>query len=255
MFEYKAIPFDLRELKATGDGWEIAGYASTFGGTPDFYNDVIAPGAFAESIAKSAPKFLYEHSEPIGKTLEIHEDEHGLFGRWSIVDTRAGTDAHKLAKAGVLDSLSIGFFPEVWEYRDDGVRLLLKVTLPEVSAVAIPANPSARVTTVKSSRHALPIDEQAEDVRVAVRELVARVRSGSELRATGGRSPLSDSRRALVVDLGGSLRSAADALAALLPDPEPETRVASVGPEIDVAAYRARLERLGVALTETVPCP
>ena len=148
--EYKSVPFEVKELiDLSGGGWEISGYASTFGGEPDAYNDVIVKGAFLDSLAKRSPKHLFEHFEPIGKTLEIHEDDTGLVGRWSIVDTTAGTDAYKLAKAGVLDSLSIGYIPIDYEYRADGVRLLRKVDLYEVSSVAIPANTNARITEVK----------------------------------------------------------------------------------------------------------
>lgn len=149
--EYKRVPFEVKEVVSVdGGGWEIAGYASTFGGEPDAYGDVVARGAFLDSIAARATKFLYEHHTPIGKQLEIREDDHGLYGRWSIVDTTSGTDAYKLAKAGVLDSLSIGYFVDAADYRDDGVRVLRKVTLVEVSAVAIPANTNALITDVKS---------------------------------------------------------------------------------------------------------
>src|SRR4030095_4618705 len=104
--EYKRVPFEIKEMVAVdGGGWEIAGYASTFGPPADSYGDVIAPGAFTATIAERATKFLFEHQTPSGRQLELREDAHGLFGRWSIVDTTAGTDAYKLAKAGVLDSL------------------------------------------------------------------------------------------------------------------------------------------------------
>jgi HK97 family phage prohead protease len=149
--EYKSLPFELKELvDVSGGGWEIAGYASTFGGEPDEYGDVIAPGAFTDSLAVRSPKHLFEHGEPIGKTVEIREDAHGLYGRWSIVDTTVGTDAYKLAKAGVLDSLSIGYRPSEWEYLEDNTRLLKKIDLYEVSSVAIPANKNARITDVKT---------------------------------------------------------------------------------------------------------
>lgn len=148
--EYKRLPFDLRELKAVDDGgWEISGYASTFGGSPDSYGDVVAHGAFTDSIADRPTKFLYEHVEPIGKQLEIREDEVGLFGRWSIVDTTTGTDAYKLAKAGVLDSLSIGYMTLEADFAADGTRILRKVDLYEVSCVALPANEHAVITAVK----------------------------------------------------------------------------------------------------------
>jgi uncharacterized protein len=155
--EYKRVPFDLRELKAAEDGgWEIAGYASTFGGSPDAYGDVVAHGAFADSIESRPTKFLYEHHTPIGKQLEIREDETGLFGRWSIVDTTTGTDAYKLAKAGVLDSLSIGYMTVEADFAADGTRILRKVDLFEVSAVAIPANENAVITAVKAAPTAPP---------------------------------------------------------------------------------------------------
>ena len=151
--EYKSIPFEVKEVvDVSGGGWEIAGYASTWGDPPDAYGDIVAPGAFAESLASRPTKFLYEHSTPIGKQLELREDPLGLYGRWSVVDTAVGTDAYKLAKAGVLDSLSIGYQTEDAEYRDDGVRVLKRVALFEVSAVAIPANTHAVITDVKSGR-------------------------------------------------------------------------------------------------------
>jgi HK97 family phage prohead protease len=147
---YRAVPFEVKQLvDVSGGGWEIAGYASTFGGEPDAYGDIIAPGAFAASIATRPTKFLYEHREPIGKQLELREDAHGLFGRWSIVDTTAGTDAYKLAKAGVLDSLSIGYVAVDAELTESG-RLLKQIDLFEISAVAIPANQNAVITDVKS---------------------------------------------------------------------------------------------------------
>jgi len=148
--EYKSIPFEVKEIvDVAGGGWEIAGYASTFSSEPDAHGDVIVKGAFLASLAKRSPKHLYEHVEPIGKTLAIAEDDVGLVGRWSIVDTTAGTDAYKLAKAGVLDSLSIGYIPVDYEYRADGVRLIREIDLYEVSSVAIPANTHARITEVK----------------------------------------------------------------------------------------------------------
>jgi len=155
--EYKRVPFAVKEVVDLADGgWEIAGYASTFGGSPDAYGDVVARGAFADSIAVRATKLLYEHMTPIGKQLELREDEVGLFGRWTIIDTQQGTDARKLAMGGVLDSLSIGFIPTDIAYSpDDGTRILLKVDLYEVSAVAIPANPAARISDVKALRSRL----------------------------------------------------------------------------------------------------
>lgn len=232
---YKSIPFEVKEIVPVADGgWEIAGYASTFGGEPDAYGDVIVKGAFAESIAKRPTKFLYEHGEPIGKQLEIREDDKGLFGRWAIVDTQAGTDAYKLAKAGVLDSLSIGYVTLEADYDKDGVRLLKRVDLFEVSAVAIPANRNAVITAVKS------FADQSEDVQVAVREWLERVRAGLAQRQKDGRD-ISQARRDQVAAVSGSLRAVADAADALLVPPAPPAVI-----DIGLELRRRRLYRAGV---------
>jgi HK97 family phage prohead protease len=237
--EYKSVPFEVKEVvDVSGGGWEIAGYASTFGGEPDAYGDIIAAGAFADSIAARPTKFLYEHFEPIGKQLEIREDEKGLFGRWTITNTRAGEDAYKLIKAQVLDSLSIGYFTVEDEWTRDGVRILRKVDLFEVSCVAIPANRNAVITDVKSGR-AKPFEAHTEDVRVAVREWAERIRTGSDLRARDGKAaPLTDARRAVVVAVSGSLKGAIDELDALLV-PSPPAETINVGAELRRRRYQA----------------
>jgi HK97 family phage prohead protease len=246
MIEYKSVPFELKEVVDVSDGgWEIAGLASTWWGEPDFYGDVVAPGAFSASIATRPTKFFFEHHTPIGKQLHIEENDKGLYGRWSIVDTQTGTDAYKLAKAGVLDSLSIGFFADDVEYLQDGTRVLRKCTLIEVSCVSTPANSNAVITDVKTQAGVRPFAAHSEYVRVAVRSWVDRVRSGSELRASDGKSALlTDERRTAVADMSGSLRSAADELdvlvATLTVPPAAERRYH------DLDALRARLTRLGV---------
>jgi len=238
--QYKSIPFELKEVvNVEGGGWEVAGYASTFGGEPDAYGDVIVAGAFVESIAARKTKFLYEHMVPIGRELEIREDARGLFGRWSIVDTAHGTDAYKLIKAGVLDSLSIGYFTEDAEFREDGVRLLRKVDLYEVSCVAIPANTSAVITDVKNQGN-LPFNEHSDTVRVALTEWLERVKSGLDVRARDGKEPLTEARRSELAKTSGSLREVLAEVDAIVSEPQPE-RV-KVGLEL----RRRRLERLGI---------
>jgi HK97 family phage prohead protease len=202
MLEYKSVPFEVKALDAAEDGgWEIAGLASTWWGEPDSYGDVVAPGAFAESIAERTTKFFYEHREPIGRQLELREDERGLYGRWSIVPTTAGTDAYKLAKAGVLDSLSIGYLAEDVEFRDDGVRILKRVTLLEVSAVALPANQSAVVTDVKREQRAVWSAAYINDLSDSAFALIL---PGGEKDADGKTTPRS-LRKLPHHDAGGKL--------------------------------------------------
>lgn len=237
--EYKSIPFEVKEIVPVADGgWEIAGYASTFGGEPDSYGDVIVRGAFADSIASRPTKFLYEHFEPIGKQLEIREDDKGLFGRWSIVDTQVGTDAYKLAKGGVLDSLSIGYRTvEADDYTADGVRLIRKIDLYEVSCVAVPANRNAVITDVKS----VTFDDRSEELRTALREWINHLKAGSAVRVKDGKEPFTAQRRDQMTAVGGSLQEAVTEIEALATPPPPAERI-NLGLEL----RRRRLERRGI---------
>lgn len=150
---------DLLEVRANGARTgEIAGYASTFGGEPDSYGDVIAPGAFSKSIAAhkaagTSPAMLWGHDtrQPIGKWLDLTEDRSGLkiAGKLTLGVPRA-RDAHALASDGAL-SLSIGYVTKEATRDARGNRLLKAVDLHEVSLVAIPANTSARIVSVKSA--------------------------------------------------------------------------------------------------------
>ena len=68
--DYKIVPFVKEDLQENGI---IKGYGSTFGGKPDSYGDIIAHGAFAESIVKKGRggmgiSMLYQHdsTKPLG---------------------------------------------------------------------------------------------------------------------------------------------------------------------------------------------
>lgn len=151
----------LYEFKATDtDGTGLfAGYASTFGGTPDAYGDIVAPGAFADTLsdhkaAGTMPALLWAHdqNEPIGRFVEMKESAEGLevVGKLTL-GTKRGQEAYQLMKDGAL-SLSIGYgiAPGGAEETRAG-RLLKNIKLFEVSAVALPANHRARITAVKSA--------------------------------------------------------------------------------------------------------
>jgi HK97 family phage prohead protease len=144
--EFKSIAL---ELKASDDG-AVEGYGSVFGVTDD-YGDIIAPGAFAKSIAVRAPKMLWQHKadKPIGAWDEIREDAKGLFMRGRIAGTALGQEARELVKMGAMGGLSIGFRTKDYEMQSNA-RILKEVDLWEVSFVTFPANEMATITGVKS---------------------------------------------------------------------------------------------------------
>lgn len=236
--ETKALPFQLSEIKASGDGWEVAGYASTFGGDPDSYNDVVAKGAFLASLAKRPNvRLLWQHDmgEPIGKVLSLAEDDKGLFGQWSIVPTDTGKKAHELLKAGLVDSLSIGFMTEDADYRDDGVRVLKAVELVEVSIVTIPANTNAVITSFKADQplHML-LKQVAEGIDVAMRQ----AKATHERRAAEGRSLNDQSNAALDELLAQAEAALAWRASRVVPD---DAKANTAG--VELLRMRARIEQ------------
>lgn len=147
------------QIKAAGDDGTVEGYGSVFG-VRDNYDDVIAKGAFVQSVkdhkaAGTMPAMLWQHDadKPIGIWTEMIEDEKGLRikGRLAM-ETVKGKEAHALLKMGAINGLSIGFMSKEWAYdRETEVRTLTAIDLWEVSLVTFPANEKARVTNVKSA--------------------------------------------------------------------------------------------------------
>ncbi|WP_420604744.1 HK97 family phage prohead protease [Methylobacterium sp.] len=157
---------DIKALKDTG---EFEGYGSTFGGEPDSYGDVIAPGAYSDSLAVhrakgTMPKLFWQHNadEPIGKWVGAAEDERGLLMRGKLnMDVQRGREAHALLKAGDIDGLSIGY--RIKSYSVDtetGVWTLEKLDLVEVSIVSVGANENAVVQSVKAAKAAHDLTEK-----------------------------------------------------------------------------------------------
>lgn len=171
----KTKHFDVGfEIKAVNADGTVEGYGSVFG-VRDNYDDVIAKGAFIQSLkdhkaAGTMPAMLWQHDadKPIGVWTEMVEDEKGLRIKGQLaMETVKGKEAHALLKMGALNGLSIGFVSKEWAYdRETEVRTLTAIDLWEVSLVTFPANEKARVTNVKSA------DEMAtpKDAEKALRD-------------------------------------------------------------------------------------
>ena len=149
------------KAEALKDSGEFEGYGSTFGGKPDSYGDIIAPGAFTESLAahKAAgtmPKLFWQHDarKPIGKWLEAKEDGKGLFLRGKLnMDVQQAREAYSHLKNADIDGLSIGYRIKDYSVNTDtGVWTLEKLDLREVSIVSIGANDSATISSVKAAK-------------------------------------------------------------------------------------------------------
>ena len=106
--EYKSFKFAIES--ANDESGEFSGYAAVFG-NEDEGHDIIQKGAFAKTIAEDFDriKILSQHESydlPIGKPLELREDEKGLYIKGKISNTSKGRDILTLMRDGVLNELA-----------------------------------------------------------------------------------------------------------------------------------------------------
>lgn len=159
-------------VESTDDtGMTFSGYGSV-AGNMDSYGDVVAHGAFADTLAaiKSSgdwPPMLLQHGggfmggaedmTPIGIWTDMAEDGTGLKVSGKLADTQRGRDIYTLLKMQprpAITGLSIGYIAKDWSPRskpEDPRRTLKKIDLIETSLVTFPANPKARISSVKSA--------------------------------------------------------------------------------------------------------
>lgn len=190
----KTIDFAC-ELKASGDTGTFEGYGSVFNVT-DFGGDVVAPGAFKDSLeeykaAGRLPAMLWQHNqrEPIGVYTAMEEDGTGLKVRGQLaMKTTRGAEAFELMKMGALNGLSIGYSvrksDDASYDRETGIRTIKRAKLYEVSPVTFPMNDAARISAVKAIEELDSLSEIERHLRDAcgmskseATALVSRVKS------------------------------------------------------------------------------
>lgn len=155
--ERKEIIRGAFEVKSIDDAGRFTGYGAVYGNV-DEGGEVIAPGAFADSLTALATKgrkvpMLWQHrsAEPIGIYNTVREDVGGLHVDGQIVlETQRGREAHALMRAQALTGLSVGFVTRDDSYdKVAGVRTIKRADLWEVSPVTFPMNDLARIQSVK----------------------------------------------------------------------------------------------------------
>ena len=135
-----------------------------------------------ESIAPKNVKLLLEHDKlrPIGRTLSMSQaydsngNPVGLDAVFSIAPTTSGNDSLVEAALGLRDGFSVGLKVNAHDFVD-GVLVVAKGSLDEVSLVSDPAIDSARVSSVAASEteadeeveskddNSVPVDEETEE--------------------------------------------------------------------------------------------
>lgn len=148
----------------------FVGLASVYGNV-DRDGEAVQPGAFTKTLLENGAriKILWQHDRKVPIGLGRLAD--GAGGLWVdaqlTLGTSAGRDAYELLKAGVIDTMSIGY-DVIKQVKRSGVTYLTELKLWEVSLVTFPANELAVVTGVKAG---------GDEACAAAFDLVADLRS------------------------------------------------------------------------------
>ena len=139
------------EIKAAAESRTVEGYASVFNSMSEDlggFREIILPGAFS-NVLDNDVRALYNHdsnyllARTTSGTLELKEDEKGLYYRFEMPNTSYGNDMLELFRRGDLTQSSFGFTVEKDNWRmEDGqqVRYIERVgSLFDVSPVVFPA--------------------------------------------------------------------------------------------------------------------
>lgn len=146
----------------------IEGYFAVFNSIYEIapgMTESVAPGAFSNSLSNDI-RALTNHDTTLvlgrtkAHTLELREDEHGLWGKISINPKDADAmNLYERVKRGDVDQCSFGFeiTNEETDFRDDGsVHWTIKdVNLFEVSACTFPAYQQTNISARTAERDAM----------------------------------------------------------------------------------------------------
>lgn len=162
--KFKAIS-DV-SIKAEGSDFIIEGYGSIFGNV-DSYNDIVEPGAFTKTLNEMRDRialcYMHDLGRPIGKMIELKEDNKGLWFQARVSD--AEPEVKQKIREKILKEFSIGYSTIRYEMEERPNEMrpichLKEVKLWEISLVTIAANPLAQLEGIKAELGAnSPIEE------------------------------------------------------------------------------------------------
>ena len=168
------------ELRAGGAGEakKIGGYAAVFNTPTDiggYFREKIAPGCFADSIAKDDIRALFNHNSDYvlgrntNKTLTLSEDATGLAFEVTPPDTSWARDVVSSVGRADINGMSFGFRVQREEWDDTGelpVRTLLQAEIMEASVCTFPAYPDTSCA-LRSLEWVRAQKKQAEEAAAA----------------------------------------------------------------------------------------
>lgn len=219
----KMLPVSMKA--GPGDGLkegEFIVYPSTFTREPDSYGDVIAKGAFADTIqawkesGNTLPGlFGHRMDDPdffVAGATEMGEDDHGWWVKGEFdMDSPKGPQVYRLVKGKRLNQLSFAYdvLDEGQVDLGDGKKAneLRKVHVHEFSFVPVGANQDTSVVAVKAATEALAggmdLAKEHIDLLRAAQENLSAVIAAAEKEDQDGQA----SGDAEAKDEGGDVKS------------------------------------------------
>jgi HK97 family phage major capsid protein/HK97 family phage prohead protease len=167
------------ELKAawtaTEEG-ELIGLASVFG-TRDRGGDVVKRGAFKGARPPIPMLASHDQTDVVGVWDALEETAEGLKvkGRLLVKEVARAREVLALIKEGAMTGLSIGYVTRKAARTQQG-RDLVDVELLEVSVVAVPMHPGARITDAKSQKGN---DMDPEELESKLKEIETKSRNAA----------------------------------------------------------------------------
>ena len=174
------------KTRQDGDDLKIEGYFAVFNSNYDIapgMSESIAPGAFKDTLSGDI-RALVNHDTTLvlgrtsAHTLELREDEHGLWG--SININPKDSDAMNLyerVKRGDVSQCSIGFdiLSEETEIRDNGEIhwTMTELKLYEVSCCTFPAYESTNIAARSEERDTI-LKRENEAWRARMKERISK---------------------------------------------------------------------------------
>ncbi len=147
---------DRIEIKAdltVDEAGVIEGIAWPFAAGPDSIGDLIDRGAFTVKQMPLPMLDAHNPEAPIGVWDEVAETADALRvkGRLLVDDVQRAREVRALIRAKAITGLSIGYRTTKSAPRKGGGRTISRLDLYEVSPVAFPSHPAARITAAKSA--------------------------------------------------------------------------------------------------------
>lgn len=157
---------EIRQEQA-GGSVTFAGYAirwdspTTIRDWLGSFTEVFKRGAFLRTISERGPngnrqiKLLTQHGMDsytnAGRFTSLIEDSEGLRFEAETIDTTVGRDLAEELRAGVIDTVSVGFdsIREEWDQEEEK-RTVLEARLYEISTVNWPAYQDAKIDSVRA---------------------------------------------------------------------------------------------------------